>query len=392
VASDVAPIGGMERVAFELTSRLLERGWTVTVIARSCALPQHQRLRFIRLRSPSRPVSLALVCDFVFGGIALRRFGAGIVQTNNPVLPNRVDVIHAHFCEAAYRERVGLSRSRSTSLVYRLNSWLSSAITMVCERWCYRPSRVRRVVCVSAGLGREISSTYRAVAQLVRVVPNGVDGPADSDQDEAAAVREQLGLAGDHRLALFVGGDWHRKGLKYAIEGLAEAPDWRLAIVGSGNREPFLELASKLKVDGRLIFVGAVPNPGPYYAAADAFVFPSHYEAFSMAAIEAAAAGLPLVVPRLNGTEDYVEDGVNGWFTPRNGPEIAARLRELGRDPGARAQMGSAAARAAERFRWSQIVNEWEALYAELATEANLNARPRWAERRSATKGPRRGS
>ena len=74
----------MERVAFELSSRLLERGWGVTVIARSCELPPHDRLRFIRLPSPSRPVSVALLCDFVFGAIALRRHRRGLVQTNTP--------------------------------------------------------------------------------------------------------------------------------------------------------------------------------------------------------------------------------------------------------------------------------------------------------------------
>ena len=113
VASDVAPVGGMERVAYELCSRLLDRGWNVTVIARSCALPRQGRLRFVALRSPSRPVSLALICDFVLGSLALRRHRRGLVQTNNPVLPDRVDVIQAHFCEAAYRRRVGISRSRS---------------------------------------------------------------------------------------------------------------------------------------------------------------------------------------------------------------------------------------------------------------------------------------
>jgi len=369
VASDVAPIGGMERVAFELTSRLLERGWTVTVIARSCALPRQEGLRFVRLRSPSRPVSLALLCDFVFGSIALRRHRAGIVQTNNPVLPNRVDVIHAHFCEAAYRRTVGLSRSRSTSPAHRLNSIFVSVFTMLCERWSYRPRRVRRVVCVSAGLSREISHNYPRVSQLVRVIPNGVDPPVEPGGDRDPAVREQLGLSEDERLALFVGGDWHRKGLKYAIEGVAAAEGWWLAVVGAGNRHPFMDLAARLGVSERLIFVGAVSDPGPYYAAADAFVFPSHYEAFSMAAIEAAAAGLPLVVPRLNGTEDYVEDGVNGWFIQRDGAAIAHRLRELGRDPAARAQMGAAAARAAERFTWARILNEWESLYAELMAE-----------------------
>jgi hypothetical protein len=52
VASDVAPIGGMERVAFELCSRLLARGWRITVIARSCALPPQPGLRFVPLPSP----------------------------------------------------------------------------------------------------------------------------------------------------------------------------------------------------------------------------------------------------------------------------------------------------------------------------------------------------
>ena len=222
VASDVAPIGGMERVAFELCSRLLARGWTITVIARSCALPAHERLRFVRLRSPSRPVSLALICDFGLGALALRRHRRGLVQTNNPVVPNRVDVIQAHFCEAAYRREVGVSRSRSTGAAYRLNSWLASAVAVLCERWAYRPGRVRRVVCVSSGLAREVADLYPGVAGLVQTIPNGVDCEAFRRRDgERAEVRAELGLEPADLLAVFVGGDWHRKGLRHAIEAIA---------------------------------------------------------------------------------------------------------------------------------------------------------------------------
>src|ERR1700752_440214 len=144
VASDVGPVGGMERVAFELASRLIARGWRLTVIARSCSLPPHAGLRVVRIRSPSRPVSVALAADLVLASLALRRHRSGIVQTNNATLANRVDVIHAHFCQGAYRT-TGISRSSRSDPVYRLNSWLASQISLFCERWAYRPGRVRQI-------------------------------------------------------------------------------------------------------------------------------------------------------------------------------------------------------------------------------------------------------
>src|SRR5262249_33079657 len=128
VASDVAPIGGMERVAFELCTRLLERGWQLTVVARSCALAPSPRLRVVRLLAPSRPVSLALAASFVHGSLVLFRRPGQLVHTNNAVVANRVDVISVHFCERAYRERVGRTRSRRDNPLYRLNSWLASGI------------------------------------------------------------------------------------------------------------------------------------------------------------------------------------------------------------------------------------------------------------------------
>jgi glycosyltransferase involved in cell wall biosynthesis len=366
VASDVAPIGGMERVAFEVCSRLLDRGWRVTVIARTCALPTHERLRFVRIPTPPRPVSIALVGDILFGSIALHRHRSGLVQTNNPVLLSGVDVIHAHFCEAAYRRQVGVSRSRSSTALFRLNSWLASAIALLCERWCYRPQNVRRVVCPSRGLEREISQFYPRVGDLLHTIANGVDGEAFRRQDgERQKVRAELGLAAEDLLALFVGGDWHRKGLRYAVEALADAPRWKLGVVGAGDSPAFLESAQALGVEDRLMFLGSHRVVAPYYGAADAFVLPSRYETFGLVGLEAAAAGLPLIMPRLSGTEDYVQHGINGWLTARDGAAIAARLRDL-EDPDRRAAMSEAAVRSAQGFEWSRIVDQWEALYSEL--------------------------
>jgi glycosyltransferase involved in cell wall biosynthesis len=368
VASDVAPIGGMERAAFEICARLLDRGWEVTVIARSCALEPRPELRFVRIPSPSRPVSFALISDFVLGSLALVRHRRGVVQTNNATIANRVDVVHAHFCEAAFR-RSGISRSRRRSLAYRVNSWLASWFSLLCERWSYRPERVRRVVCVSAGLARDTALSYPAVGGLVTTIPNGVDMRRFASSASARErLRDELGARNGDLMALFVGGDWHRKGLRHAIEGAAAAPGWTLLVVGAGDRDRFGALARELGAGARVRFLGHVADPAPYYLAADALVAPSYFEAFSLVALEGAAAGLPLLVPAMNGTEELVSDGVDGWFTPRDGAAIAGRLRQLREDPALRRAMGAAARVSAERFDWERVVDDFEALYGELAT------------------------
>lgn len=366
VASDVAAVGGMERVALELCSRLLERGWELTVIARSCSLQPGPRLRFVRMVAPSRPVSVALVASWVHGSLLVLRHRRGVLQTNNPVVANRVDVVHAHFSERAFRERVGISRSSRATLAFRFNSWLASALELAAERWSYRAGRLRRVVAVSRGLAREIASYYPAVADNVIAFPNGVEWQEfQRPAEERSAYRSRLEIGDEQRLALFVGGDWQRKGLRQAIEGIARAPGWTLAVLGEGDADRFRRFALQVGAGDRVEFIGR-DRPHGWYAAADALLFPSTYEAFSLVMLEAAAAGLPLLVPRINGAEELVEDGVNGWFVEPAPEPIAERLRGLAADPAQLEAMGIASREAARRFDWDRVVDQFEQLYAEL--------------------------
>jgi len=139
-------------------------------------------------------------------------------------------------------------------------------------------------------------------------------------------------------------------------------------VLGGGDRTGFGALAAQRGVADRVRFEGNVSEPIPYYLAADALLAPSHYEAFSLVALEGAAAGLPLIVPRMNGTEELVTDGYNGWFTERDGTAIAARLRQLRDDPGLRAAMSSAARSSTEPFDWDRVADQFEAVYAQLGS------------------------
>ena len=92
-------------------------------------------------------------------------------------------------------------------------------------------------------------------------------------------------------MALFVGGEWKGKGLGYALEAIGAAPDWHLIVVGRGD-VPRYRRRAEVVAPGRVSFVGEQQDTTPYYAAADAFILPSAYEAFPISLLEAASSGL----------------------------------------------------------------------------------------------------
>jgi len=101
--------------------------------------------------------------------------------------------------------------------------------------------------------------------------------------------------------------------------------------------------------------------------ASDVFLFPSHYEAFSLATIEAAACGLPVLAPRINGTEELIESGVTGEFLTYDPDTIAGCLQNFLRCPEAARTMGEEARRVVERnFTWDRVATMTAEAYREL--------------------------
>jgi glycosyltransferase involved in cell wall biosynthesis len=210
------------------------------------------------------------------------------------------------------------------------------------------------------------------VAHRIRVIPNGVDAATfRPDVRVREDVRRELGLDADAHSAIFVGGDWERKGLELCIRALTDARGWSLLVVGDGDRERYRALAVELEVSDRVYFAGRSSAPERYYAAADVLLLPSQYEAFPLVTLEAAAAGLPLVLSNVNGAPDIVDRGSAGWIIERDARAIANRLRELAADPDMRNSLGTAARARAEDFSWTSVISTYALLYQELdsATE-----------------------
>ncbi|MBK8091113.1 MAG: glycosyltransferase family 4 protein [Verrucomicrobiaceae bacterium] len=132
---------------------------------------------------------------------------------------------------------------------------------------------------------------------------------------------------------LFCGAMIPRKGvmeLARAFSRLASShPDVRLVLVGDGPLVP------KLKViladcAGQVEWAGFQPwgNLPQFYAEADIFCFPSHYDGWGLAAIEALASGLPVISTDQTGAAlEFLKEGSNGWLVP--GGDEAALLAAM---------------------------------------------------------------
>ena len=367
IADAVHRRGGQERAAAEVLSRVARRV-PVTIIATTCDLGDSP-VRWMPVRTPRRP---SVLRTWAFARAARRaELRAGCTITNSIGAAARdADVITAQFCQAAFTARFGGLRGGS-GLRAAYQRFAQSRFTAD-ERRAYAAPRLERVIAVSEGTARELQEFYRVPREKIAVIPNGVDATVFHPAADAAArrsLRARLSLPSDEFVALFVGGDWERKGVRDAIEAIAGLADVKFVILGAGNVAAMRAHAAKFGAQDQVIFPGPSQAPQEWYAASDAFLFPSRYEAFSLVTLEAAASGLPIVAHAINGTEELVRDGENGWLVPIGADALREKIVLLRDDPSRRARMSAAAVVSSRRYDWDRIAQEQFAVFEAAAAQ-----------------------
>jgi glycosyltransferase involved in cell wall biosynthesis len=228
--------------------------------------------------------------------------------------------------------------------------------------------RFRRALFVSRRVLDQCRESYSLPEGRCGVVWNGIDaerfvhrGPAGAGR---AALRARLGLPPAGFLVLFAGYNYEQKGLFTIIRALPALRGEGASAVVAGNdpvrRRAAERLAEELGVREKVHFLGDVEDMPSCYASCDALVLPAEGEAFSMVALEAMAAGLPLVVSRDTGIAELLEQGKDAIVLPeRAAPEdVSDAIRILAEDR-ARGRALADAARAKARARsWDRVAEE----------------------------------
>jgi glycosyltransferase involved in cell wall biosynthesis len=227
-------------------------------------------------------------------------------------------------------------------------------------------------VAVSDHGRRLVATLYGVDPGAIQVIHNGVSStPAVDGQrsDVRAAARSELGLPPDATLLLSVGRLHRQKGqldLIRAAGGVHEQrPDVRVLIAGDGPDRARLEGAlDELRARDAVTVLGHRDDIPRLMAAADLFVFPSHFEGTPFAMLEAMANGLPVVAATFGGADEVIDDGQNGLLVPVGQPDALrdAILAALA-DPVALGRIASAGRDRTARFSRDAMI---EATLAEL--------------------------
>ncbi len=360
---------GSARAVNEVAERLARRGHDVHLFARKAEDLDLRLVHWHRVPGPSWPE----VADFWTYHIAANALlRGGSFEIIHSIGPNtaRANVVTIQNIQPAKREILRRhAGEEAISPFRRFTRALYLGVTSNAERKLYTRRPGPLFLPVSRGVENELRTHYDIGQSPVRIIPNAADTGIfrPVSEPERRAWRRANGLDGADAVCLFSGGEWARKGLDLAILALAKIPlpGAKLFVAGDDpDRERFKRLAADHGAGDRVVFGGFRKDMAAAMAASDVFLFPSHYEAFSLATIEAAACGLPIVASRINGTEDFIHPGENGEFVPHDPAGIAAVLEPLLRNPAAMRAMGEAGRRLVEtRYTWDRVAALTEEAY-----------------------------
>ncbi len=352
VISTTSGRGGAERLLVKLLEAGDARGWDQLVLnpfaARPPAAFEHlARSPRYRRRSCQRLRELP----------SLLRWMASELEDFAPQITH-VMLFHATLAVASLRRPPG---ARLLTHVYGegLRSEPQARIKMRLD--CLAARRFDRIVAISGSVQRFLADECRHPRAKLRVIPPGWEGeplPRDTTRRPPTVICV-AGLRPEKRHELLL------RALPLVLE---RVPDAQLVLVGEGEMRPQLERWVEGKgLDAHVQFAGTAPEIWPLLAKADVFALTSVSEAFGMAIVEAMAAGLPVVAPDVGGIPELVVPGVCGeLFPPGDHLRLAEHLVNLLTSPETRAEVATAARRAAEPLRMEHTLPLYFDLYEEL--------------------------
>lgn len=234
-----------------------------------------------------------------------------------------------------------------------------------------------------------LRSVLRIPEDRLTLLGNGIDlsrfGGIDRDGAVRARVRAELGIPDDAVVVGAVGRLVAEKGYPELFEAwhrlAAMHPDAVLLVVGPTDDDKSdalpAELTERARADG-VRFLGMRHDVEDLYRAMDLYVLASHREGFPRSAMEAAAAGLPIVATDIRGCRQVVDDGVTGTLVPARDPDsLASALGDLLADPDRRATAATAAReRAADQFDQERVIEITLSTYRRLLRERTDVAPP----------------
>ena len=380
-------VGGLGRHVHALATELAATGHEVVVLSRRPAgtdAGTHPTIDEVVdgvrvLRVAEDPAHLEFEREMVAWTLAM---GHGLLRAALGRLGGwRPDVVHAHDWLVAH-PAIALADVLGVPLVATIHAteagrhagWLSSPLSrQVHSTEWWLAHRADELITCSAAMQAEVAELFDLDAGAIAVLHNGVAARGWHATPVRAATARARYAPGGEPLLVYFGRLEHEKGVQDLIAALPRIrrvrPGTRLLVAGTGTgADALAETARAHRVRRSVRFLGHLPDAelAAAIAAADAVVLPSRYEPFGIVALEAAAAGAPLVASSAGGLGEVVVDGETGVsFAPGDVGGLARAVEVVLADPAAAAQRAAAArARLGVDFDWRSIASATVEVYA----------------------------
>jgi glycosyltransferase involved in cell wall biosynthesis len=340
-------IGGLGTHVFELATGLGRAGIRLNVLALT---PHESRTRSdaevsvhliarnsLRAESSGNFEMYAMLREVFRFNDALVSQGQRLIEAGG----DPPDLIHCHewFTVPAaikLRELFGVPIVCTIHLLHDpLTAWYGQEIDPEISRLekQYYP-QPDRLITVSHSMAALIQATHQIEAERIHVIHNGCDLQlfAQPPLKPAQVIKlRQTIAAEDEKIVLYAGRITPQKGITALYESaalvVARFPRVRYLIVGDFRSFDAADTIQRLEqrfpqLQPHIKLLGKLPRQqlAALYQVADLTLVPSIYEPFGYAAIEAMAAGVPVVATRIGGLAEIIEDGVTGLLVPVEQP------------------------------------------------------------------------
>jgi UDP-glucose:(heptosyl)LPS alpha-1,3-glucosyltransferase len=373
IRNEYDPYGGAEKFTQTLVDSLAQRGVEVHVFARRWIESGNTKVHFHHIGGPQAPSLLRHATFVFFVRRAVRREDFDLIQSNDRTLCQDVyragDGVHARWLELRAPHQNYLRR-----FLVRINPFHHYLLWL--ERRLFEHPDLKAVIVNSNMVRHEITSRFQIPNERIHTIYNGVDLDRIRPENRLTIgneLRAECGLASEIPVVLFVGSGFERKGLAHLLRGMALAGGTALLwVVGKGGKRPYQRLAQELGLMSRVTFWGPHQDALRFYAAADIFAFPTLYDPFSTAVLEALAAGLPVITTAQCGTAEIMSQGKEGFIlsSPCATAELGGYLNDL-YYPNRRHIMSANARKRAEAFPLERTIGELQRLYRHLVKNNN---------------------
>jgi glycosyltransferase involved in cell wall biosynthesis len=314
-----------------------------------------------------------IVGEFSLGARELQ----ALVRLYRVMRQARPHIVHTHTAKAGFIGRLAARLARVPVIVHTfhghvLQGYYSSRKTQLLRRMEHGLARLTDcIIAVSAQVKRELVTYGVAAPDQIQVIPLGLElDPFLNGGACRGAFRREWQLTGGARLVGIVGRLFPIKNHQLFLEAAAlvarAEPAARFVIVGDGILRPALERqAQETDMADRVIFTGWRRDLPGIYADLDVLAVTSDNEGTPVSAIEAMAAGCPVVATNVGGLPDLICEGETGFLVPPGDAcAVATAVLRVLHQPETARRMGETARMAArQRFSAPRLITDVEQLY-----------------------------